>query len=67
MDVKPAFLVVAKNEHGVNKFQQDSMLEAVNLRDFLDGLSIYQEVTIFQHSFSGASDDDWVKVSAMES
>lgn len=65
--MKPGFLVVGRNEHGVNKFQQDSMLRAVNLRDFLDGLSIYQDVTIFQHSFSGASDDDWVKVSDVES
>lgn len=62
----PTFLVVASNGELVNKFKQASMLEAVNLKDFLEALGEYQGVEVFQHSPSG-SPTDWVKVDGFES
>ncbi len=65
--MKPSFLVVAKNGDLVNKFEQDSMLQAMNLRDFLEGLEDYQDVSIFQQSPNSASSKEWVKMDVFES
>lgn len=62
----PTFLVVASNGELVNKFKQASMLEAVNLRDYLEGLGEYKGVEVFQHTPSGSL-TDWVKVDALDS
>ena len=65
--VKPSFLVVAKNGDLINKFEQDSMLRAVNLRDFLEGLGDYQDVSIFQQSLNSTTSKEWVKMDVFES
>jgi hypothetical protein len=65
--VKSSFLVVAKNGDLVNKFEQDSMVQAVNLRDFLEGLHDYQDVSIFQLSPNSKSSKEWVKMDVFES
>ncbi len=53
--MKPSFLVVARNGDLVNKFEQDSMLRAANIKDFLEGFGRYQDVSIFQLSPNSAS------------
>ncbi len=65
--MKPPFLVVARNGDLVNKFEQDSMLRAVNLKDFLEGLGDYQEVSIFQLSLNSGQSKEWVKLDVFES
>ena len=65
--MKPSFLVVARNGDLVNKFEQDSMLKAVNIKDFLEGLGDYQDVAIFQLSLNSGVSKDWVKLDAFES
>ena len=65
--MKPSFLVVARNGELVNKFQQDSMLGAVNIKDFLEGLGDYQDVSIFQLSLNSGASKDWVKLDAFDS
>jgi len=59
-------MVVAKNGDLVNRFRQGSMLEALNLQDYLLGLGDYQEVSIF-HSLNSGLEKDWVIVDTMES
>jgi hypothetical protein len=65
--VKPSFLVVARNGDLVNKFEQDSMPRATNLKDYLEGLGDYQDVSIFQHPLNSGASNDWVKLDAFES
>ena len=65
--MKPSFLVVARNGDLIDKFGQDSMLSAVNIKDFLEQLGDYQEVQIFQLSLNSGADKEWVKVDAFES
>jgi|HubBroStandDraft_1064217.scaffolds.fasta_scaffold1408325_1 hypothetical protein len=65
--MKPSFLVVARNSDVVNKFEQDSMLRAVNIKDFLECLGDYQEVSIFQLSLNSGVIKEWVKLGALES
>ena len=65
--MKSAFLVVAKNGDLINKFEQDSMLKAVNLKDFLEGLDDYQDVSIFTLSPHSTSSKEWVKIDVFES
>jgi len=64
--VKPSFLVVARNGDLVNKFEQDSMLRASNIKDFLEALGDYQDVSIFQLSLNSGASKDWVKLDAFE-
>lgn len=59
------FLVVARNGDVVNKFRQDSMLRALNLKDYLTGLGDYQDVSIF-HSLNSGLERDWVIVDLVE-
>ena len=67
MAVKPSFLVVARNGV-VNKFEQASILEALNVKDYLHELGGYQEISIFfQLSLTCGSDKNWVKLDALES
>jgi hypothetical protein len=65
--MKSPFLVVARNGDLVNKFEQDSMLRAVNIKDFLEGLGDYQDVSIFQLSLNSGLSRDWVKLDVFES
>jgi len=65
--MKPLFLVVARNGDLVNEFEQDSMLKASNIKDYLEGLGDYQDIAIFQLSLNSGLDKDWVKVEAFES
>lgn len=65
--MKPSFLVVARNGDLVNKFEQDSMLRAANIKDFLEGLGDYEDVAVFQLFPNGVLDKEWVKLEALES
>jgi hypothetical protein len=65
--MKPSFLVVARNGGLINKFEQDSMLRAANIKDFLEGLGDYQDVSIFQLSLNSGVSKHWVKLDAFES
>jgi hypothetical protein len=65
--MKPSFLVVARNGSLINKFEQDSMLRAANIKDFLEGLGDYQDVSIFLLSLNSGVSKDWVKLDAFES
>ncbi len=65
--MKPSFLVVARNGGMLNKFEQDSMLKSSNLKDYLEGLGDYQDVSIFQLSMNSGISKDWVKLAAFES
>jgi hypothetical protein len=65
--MKPSYLVVARNGDLINKFRQDSMLRAANIKDFLESLGDYQDVSIFQLSLNSGVSKDWVKLAALES
>jgi hypothetical protein len=59
-------LVVARNTSKLNKFSQDSLQGALNLRDFLEQTGEYDAVTIFQlRSVDGAM-KEWVALSEIE-
>jgi len=60
--MKSAFLVVAINGDLVNKFALDSMLQAVNIKDYLEGVGDYQEISIYQLAIGYGSDERWVPV-----
>ena len=60
--MKPAYLIVAKNGDLVNRFEMDSMLRALNIRDYLEDLGDYQQVSIYQLALSYDSDKRWVPV-----
>jgi hypothetical protein len=61
-----SILVVARNGELVNRFRQTSMLEALNLRDFLEDTGDYQEVSIFQLLSVTEYSKEWVKLSWVE-
>jgi hypothetical protein len=65
--MKPSFLVVARNGDLVNKFEQDSMLRASNIKDYLEGLGDYQDVMIFQLSLNSGASKEWVKLDVIDS
>ena len=65
--MRPSFLVVARNGELVNRFELDSMLAALNIKDFLEGVGDYQEVSIFQLSLNSGTGKGWVKLDAFES
>jgi len=65
--MKPPFLVVARNGDLVNKFEQDSMPRALNIKDFLEGIGDFQDVSIFQLSLNSGPSKEWVKLDAFES
>jgi len=65
--MKPSFLVVARNGELVNKFEQDTMPRALNIKDYLEGLGDYQDVMIFQLSLNSRADKEWVKVDVFDS
>jgi hypothetical protein len=65
--MRPSFLVVARNGEMLNKFEQDSMIRAANIKDYLEGLGDYQDVSIFQLSLNSGVVKDWVKLAALES
>jgi hypothetical protein len=64
--MNPSLLVVAQRKSAINKFEQRSLSEAVNIRDFLEQTGEYDEVTIFQlHSVDGPM-KQWVKLNEPE-
>jgi hypothetical protein len=65
--MKSPFLVVARNGDVLNKFEQDSMLRALNIQDYLEGLGAYQDVSIFQLSLNSGLIRNWVKLDICES
>jgi hypothetical protein len=65
--MKPSFLVVARNGDLINKFEQDSMIRALNIKDFLEGLGDYPDVGVFQLAGNGGLCKEWVKLYVLES
>jgi len=64
--MKPKLLVVAKGSSVLNKFEQRSMQEAINTKDFLEQTEAYEEVSIFQLLSSEGPLKEWVKLSDLE-
>jgi hypothetical protein len=62
--MNPHILVVAKGKSVVNKFEQGSLLQAFNTKDFLQETGDYEEVSIFQLGSAGAT--EWVKLQEVE-
>jgi hypothetical protein len=60
--MKPTLLVVARGTSTLNKFEQGSLLEAFNIRDFLEETGDYIEVCIFQLLSSKGPTKEWVKL-----
>ena len=46
--MNPRILVVATGSSALNKFEQNSLQRAYNIRDFLEQTGEYDEVSIFQ-------------------
>ena len=59
-------LVVARNTSKLNKFSQDSLQGALNLRDFLEQSGEYDAVTIFQLQSVDGAMKEWVVLSEIE-
>ena len=59
-------LVVARNTSKLNKFSQDSLQGALNLRDFLEQSGEYDAVTIFQLRAVDGAMKEWVVLSEIE-
>jgi hypothetical protein len=64
--MRPSILVVARNGELVNRFGQGSMLEALNIKDFLEDTGDYQEVAVFQLLPTTGHSKEWVKLSWAE-
>ena len=60
--MRPTYVVVAKNGDLFNKFELESMVRAVNIKDYLEGLGDYQEVSVYQLALSYGCDKRWVPV-----
>jgi len=59
-------LVVARSTSKLNKFAQDSLQGALNIRDFLEQTGEYDAVTVFQlRSVDGAM-KEWVALSEID-
>jgi hypothetical protein len=67
LDVTPKLIVVARSSSVVNKFQQSSLLEAYNTKDFLEETGEYSEVSIFQLSTPSGTHEEWVRLNELES
>jgi hypothetical protein len=65
--MKPGLLVVARGGAALNIFEQSSLQEAINTRDFLEQTGDYDEVSIFQLLPADGRMKDWVKLSEPES
>ncbi len=59
-------LVVARSTSALNKFEQGSLQEAINIRDFLDQTGDYSEVSIFQLISAQGPMKEWVKLDDLE-
>jgi len=60
-------LVVAKSALTVNKFKQQSIQGALNLKDFLEQTGEYEEVSIFQRVGAFGPMGEWVEMEGVES
>ncbi|MDA4123359.1 MAG: hypothetical protein OK456_09295 [Thaumarchaeota archaeon] len=59
-------LVVARSASALNKFEQGSLREAINMRDFLDQTGDYSEVSVFQFLSAEGPMKEWVKLDDLE-
>lgn len=59
-------LVVARSSSALNKFKQQSLQDAFNLKDFLEETGDYAEVSIFQRVASVGPIGEWVKLEPIE-
>ena len=59
-------LVLAKSRSSSSKFEQDSLVGAVNLKDFLEQTGEFDEITIFQLKSTEGPTKEWVSLSQIE-
>jgi len=59
-------LVVARGDSVLNKFEQDSLLMAINLKDFLDQTGQYSEISIYQLRSSNGGQREWAKLDELD-
>jgi hypothetical protein len=64
--MKPVLLVVARGSSALNKFEQRSLQEAMNTRDFLEQTGEFEEVSIFQLLSTQGPMKEWVKLGDLE-
>jgi hypothetical protein len=64
--MKCNLLVVARGSSAVSKFEQSSLLEAINIRDFLEQTGDYVEVSIFQLLSAPGPVKEWVKLKDLD-
>lgn len=62
----PPLLVVAKSDSALNKFEQASLMQALNLKDFLEQTGQYSEVSVYQLSAAEGPTREWVKLQDAE-
>lgn len=59
-------LVVARRASALNKFEQVSLSQARNTKDFLEETGEYDEVSIFQQLAGDGPLKEWVKLNELE-
>ena len=59
-------LVVAKSRSRLNKFDQPSLMSAINLRDFLEETGEYDEVAILQLRSEEGLAREWITLQEVE-
>ena len=59
-------LVVARGDSVLNKFEQDSLLRAINLKDFLEQTGQYSDVSIYQLRPTDGGRTEWAKLDELE-
>jgi hypothetical protein len=64
--VNARILVVARGGSVLNRFEQASLVQALNIKDFLLETGDYEEVSIFQHSPTLGPEKEWVKLQEVE-
>ena len=64
--MKPTLLVVARGPFSVDRFQERTLLEAINTRDFLEQTGDYEEVSIFQALSGEGPLKEWVELKDLD-
>ncbi|MGA2664591.1 MAG: hypothetical protein ABSF83_06590 [Nitrososphaerales archaeon] len=63
---QPSLLVVARSASRLDRFEQPSLRDARNIRDFLEQTGEYAQVTIFQLRSTEGPLREWVSLSEIE-
>jgi len=61
-----SIMVVAKSDFFVNKFEQPSLRNALNLKDFLEQTGDYDRVSLFQRADDFRPVGEWVEMAELE-